>query len=202
VAREARTRVVVFDLEFTAWDGSLARGWNRAFELKELAQIGAVKFDAQTFKVVDEFQMLVRPRVNASLSDYFTALTGITNVEMKKSGVDFAIAYRAFLAFTGTCAAWAFGRDDLIFEENMRLYGLDLEKPRYGNVIPWFAQNGIDLSGKHACDVAGSVGAPHEGREHDALADAHSVARGVIALIARGAPNLFLSTSSEAVGQK
>jgi inhibitor of KinA sporulation pathway (predicted exonuclease) len=187
-----RTRhAVVFDLEFTAWEGSLARGWSRPFEFRELVQIGAVKLDSRTLKAAGEFEMLVRPRVNPRLSEYFTALTGIGNAAMTKRGVDFAVAYRAFLAFAGESATFAFGRDDEIFEGNMRLYGLAMPLLPYANVIPWFAENGVDLAGKHACDVAAASGAVFEGRAHDALADAHSVATGIATLIARGASNPF-----------
>jgi hypothetical protein len=198
----ARTHAVVFDLEFTAWEGSLARGWSRPFELKETVQLGAVKLDARTLKTVGEFEMLVRPRVNPHLSDYLIALTGISNKAMERRGVDFAVAYRAFLDFAGGSATFAFGRDDQIFRDNMRLYGLGMPMLPYTNVIPWFARHGVDLSGKHACDVAAAAGANFDGRPHDALSDAHSVALGIAALIARGAGNPFLSSRSEAVGQE
>jgi inhibitor of KinA sporulation pathway (predicted exonuclease) len=191
-----RRHAIVFDLEFTAWDGSLARGWSRPFELKELVQIGAVKVDARTLKTVDSFDMLVRPRVNPCPSGYFTALTGISNDALARRGVDFAVAYRAFLDFAGGETVWAFGRDDLIFAENMRLYGLDLPRPRYRNVIPWFAHHGVDLDGRHACDVAAATGAIFEGRAHDALSDARSVALGIATVVGRGADNPFLGGTS------
>ncbi len=193
MAKLQRKRVVVFDLEFTSWQGSLPRGWNRANEHKELVQIGAVKLDAHSLKIVDEFEMLVRPRVNPALSDYLVGLTGITNEAMSNRGVDFAVAYRAFLDFVGDADIWAFGRDDSIFIDNMKLYGLAMGVPPYHNVIPWMAKQGIDLSGKHACDVAVAAGVPFAGREHDALSDARSVALGMTALIARGAENPFVS---------
>src|SRR5262249_34374245 len=152
-----------------------------------------VKLDADSLKTVGEFQMLVRPRVNPVLSDYLVALTGITNEQLQTHGVDFITAYRAFLDFCGDARLWAFGRDDLIFETNLKLYAWDaLFVPPYTNAIPWFAANGVDLTGKHACHVATAAGAVFEGKEHDALEDARSVAIGIIALIQRGAPNPFL----------
>ncbi len=192
MAKLPRKRVVVFDLEFTSWEGSLARGWDRPNEYKELVQIGAVKLDAHSLKIVDEFEMLVRPRINLVLSDYLVALTGVTNEAIKKRGVDFAVGYRAFLEFVADADIWAFGRDDAIFIDNMKLYGLQMKLPPYRNVIPWMAEQGIDLAGKHACDVAHAAGAAFEGREHDALSDARSVAIGMTFLIERGAPNPFV----------
>ena len=42
------TEVVVFDTEFTAWQGSMERGWSGPGEHKEIVQIGAVLLDART----------------------------------------------------------------------------------------------------------------------------------------------------------
>lgn len=184
---------VVFDLEFTAWEGSMARDWSAPGELKEVVQIGAVKLDGDALKIVDTFDMLVRPRVNPVLSNYLVDLIGVSNAKMDAYAVDFAIAYRAFLDFVSDAPIWAFGRDDLIFESNLRLYGLEraMPVPPYTNVIPWFAEQGVMLAGKRACDVGPAMGIPFDGHKHNALADAHSVAFGVIAAIKNGAPNPF-----------
>jgi len=200
MARKRRLHAVVFDLEFTAWAGSRQRGWSLPGEKRELVQIGAVKLDASSLAIVDEFEVLVRPRYNPRLSEYFTTLTGITNEALETRGVDFVPAYRAFLDFADGAPLWAFGRDDLIFEENIRLYGWGriFTVPPYSNVIPWFAGLGIDLAGKHASDVAEAVGSVFEGRRHNALADAHSVAAGLRKAVADGAPNPFLPPASGA----
>jgi inhibitor of KinA sporulation pathway (predicted exonuclease) len=184
----------VFDLEFTAWEGSQERRWSLPNERTEVVQIGAVKLDAESLRVLDEFEILVQPRLNPRLSDYLVTLTGIGNDAMAARGVDFVTGYRAFLDFTGRAHIWAFGRDDLILADNLKLYGWEktLVVPPYQNVIPWFLENGIDLSGKHACDVAEAAGAAFTGRHHDALADAHGVALGIAAVVGHGASNPFL----------
>ena len=90
---------------------------------------------------------------------------------------------------------WAFGRDDLVLFDNLKRYGWDraLPVPPYRNVIPWFADLGIDLKGKHACDVAEAAGLEFAGRKHDALADAKGVAAGILHMIGKGAPNPFFA---------
>jgi inhibitor of KinA sporulation pathway (predicted exonuclease) len=188
---------VIFDLEFTAWEGSMASRWTRRGEHTEVVQIGAVKLDGRTLKEVDTFEMLVRPRVNPVLSDYLVALTQITNEELAQRGVDFVVAYRAFLDFVGDAECFAHGRDDLILLDNLKLYGWEksLPLPRYSNAVNWFAEQGIDLKGKRACDVAELCGAVFEGHKHNALADARGVAAGFRALIEKGSPNPFVSTS-------
>jgi len=184
---------IVFDLEFTAWEGSLARGWSEPGEFKEIVQIGAVKLDRAGLKMLDSLTILVQPRVNPMLSDYLVALTGITNEALAEQAVDFITAYRVFLDFVADAGIWAFGGDDRIIAANLALYGLEkaMPIPRHTDVCPWFAENGVDLRGKHACDTAEAAGARFDGRRHNALDDARSVALGMATLVARGAPNPF-----------
>jgi len=94
--------IVVFDLEITAWEGSLARNWSGPGEYMEVVQIGAVKLDAaMPMAERDSFEILVRPQKNPVLSDYFTALTGISNADLEREAVGFAEALAAFRAFVG-----------------------------------------------------------------------------------------------------
>jgi inhibitor of KinA sporulation pathway (predicted exonuclease) len=177
--------LTVFDLEFTAWECSMAGNWLRPGEFKEVVQIGAVRLDGVDLRVLDEFEVLVRPRINARLSPYFENLTGITNGLLAKRGLDFAQAYERFADFAGDGPLWAFGRDDLVLEENIRLYGLKGLKPLcpFQDLRSWFAEQGIDPRGLHSCDIGPKLGAPFVGRSHNALDDARSVA-GAMAIMA------------------
>jgi inhibitor of KinA sporulation pathway (predicted exonuclease) len=190
---------VVYDLEFTAWDGSMARRWLAPGEYKEVVQIGGVKVTS-AFSPIERFECLVRPRLNPVLSPYLEKLTGITNAAVAARGVDFEEAYRSFVSFAGTLPVIAFGRDDLVLMDNLRLYGLHtvLRLPKVVDLRPWLIENGIDIRGMHACDVGPAAGVPFDGHTHDALADALSVASGIKALVERGAaptvaaaPNMY-----------
>lgn len=192
------SEIVIFDLEFTAWQGSMEHRWLRPGEHREVVQIGAVKLDAVTFEETAEFNVLAKPRLNPVLSSYFEKLTGVTNRALEAEGVDFAEAYRSFVDFTEGMPIIAFGRDDLVLIDNLKLYGLRTAPPlpHYCNIVPWLIEQGIDPRGLHACDIAQSAGATFEGRRHDALDDARSVALGIATLIARGAANPFLGTAT------
>jgi inhibitor of KinA sporulation pathway (predicted exonuclease) len=191
--RSAPDSAIVFDLEFTAWQGSMARCWLAPGEFKEVVQIGAVRLEATTLEETGRLNLLVRPRLNPVLSAYLENLTGISNARLKAEGIDFAEAYARFVDFAGRGVIGAFGRDDLVLEENLRLYGLRdaAAMPPYVNVTPWLRANGVEPKGKHACHVGPLCGAAFEGQEHDALDDARSVAAGIRVLVERGAPNLF-----------
>ncbi len=183
---------IVFDLEFTAWDGSMRHRWLRPGEFKEVVQIGAVKLDAATLGVIDRFDVLVKPRINPVISTYLENLTGIRNDELKARGRDFAAAYRDFLAFADGAVLSAFGRDDLVFDENVRLYGMKRPMvPEFRDSRPWFRANGFETHGLHSCDIGPRLGVPFEGQKHNALADSLSVAAGMRVLVQRGAKSLF-----------
>lgn len=181
--------LTVFDLEFTAWEGSLARQWLGPGEFKEVVQIGAVRLNAESMVVEASFDCLVMPRVNGKVSNYFENLTGITNARLAAGSVDFEIAYRRFVEFAGTSAVAAFGHDDWVLEENIRLYGLKSMPalPEFLELRSWFARHGVDPDGLHSCDVGPILGVPFEGRAHDALCDARSIAAGMAVLVKRGA---------------
>jgi len=189
------TYAVVFDLEFTAWRGSMEQRWLRPGEYREVVQIGAVRVDAKSITNGGEFSVLAKPRLNPVLSPYFEELTGVTNHMVAANGVDFAETYRAFVAFADGNSLFAFGRDDLVLRDNLKLYGLtDVPiLPACTNIALWLAEQGIDPRGLHACDIAQAAGAQFTGCRHNALDDARSVVAGVAALVARGAPNPFLT---------
>ena len=104
--------ITIFDLEYTAWECSMARHWLTPGELREVVQIGAVRLDADSFAILDTFEALVVPRVNPVLSPYFEKLTGITSRQLIRDGMDFSTAYAGFLAFAGEGPIAAYGRDD------------------------------------------------------------------------------------------
>jgi inhibitor of KinA sporulation pathway (predicted exonuclease) len=178
---------VVYDLEFTAWDGVMARKWMAPGEFKEVIQIGAVKVGGD-FTPLETLNLLVRPTINPHLSAYIEKLTGLTNAAVAARGLSFAAALEKFTAFAGALPVVSFGRDDLVLADNIRLLGLRAAlPPRCIDIRFWLMENGIDVRGLHACDVGPAAGVPFEGQTHDGLADALSVATGVHALMARGA---------------
>ncbi len=185
----ASPTLTVFDLEYTAWECSMARRWLAPGEFKEVVQIGAVKLDADSFAVLAEFDVLVRPRINHKLSPYFESLTGITNARLAREGRDFETAYQRFVDFAGCGPIAAFGRDEQVLEHNLRLYGLTALRPLplFYDLRGWFAALGIDPRGMHSCDLGPALGLPFAGRIHNALDDARSIAGAMAAMASRGA---------------
>lgn len=186
-------QVILFDTEFTAWRGSMARGWKGPGEHQEIVQIGAVRLDAQELKELAAFQVLIRPVINPVLSSYFVGLTRITNERLDDEGVSFEEGLARFAGFAGTNPCFSYGRDDLVIARNAALLGRpDLwRQPPATNLRLWLERVGVPLAGVHSGELAAHVGAAAQGRVHDALADARSLAEATRFLVARGAPNPF-----------
>jgi inhibitor of KinA sporulation pathway (predicted exonuclease) len=186
--------VLIFDTEFTAWAGSMARNWRGPGEFKEIVQIGAITLGAQDMNETGSFSVLIRPVKNPVLSSYFEKLTRITNQQLESDGLTFAEGIRRFLGFAGGRPSFCYGRDDRIIAENAALLGMQDQwtfEPSV-NLRLWLERVGVPLAGVHSGELAAHVGAVSQGRAHDALTDARSLAEAVRYLVRKGAPNPFL----------
>ncbi|HEY4523234.1 MAG TPA: 3'-5' exonuclease [Candidatus Paceibacterota bacterium] len=115
---------VLFDTEYTAWEGSMERKWSNPGEYREVIQFGAVKMNLETLVEECAFSMLVRPVKNPELSAYITTLTGITQEDVDTKGVPLAQAMSGFAEFIGELTVFSYGHDAAIVEENCRLIGI------------------------------------------------------------------------------
>lgn len=184
---------VLFDLEMTAWEGSLANGWSRPGEWREVIQFGAIRLGPGPALAEEAaFSCLVRPLRNPQLSDYIIALTGITQAAVDASGLPFGEALSRFDAFVGdgTSPVCCNGHDHEILDDNARWHGLAPSRhaARMVDIRPHLARllgTGDRLF--FSTDVARLAGGELAGGpSHDALADVRSIAAGLRQLIADG----------------
>jgi inhibitor of KinA sporulation pathway (predicted exonuclease) len=183
---------VVFDVEYTAWEGSMARAWSEPWEYREIIHIGAVRLDtANGFRETGSFEVLVRPVLNRSLSDYVSRLTGITDARLAESGWSFAEALGRFVDFIGNLRPLLVnGLDGVVLRENCRLNALDdpLGRGRVFNLRPALARTmGCDERVLVSSDLPGLLGLPPPARRHSGLADARAIATALRELRRRGA---------------
>jgi inhibitor of KinA sporulation pathway (predicted exonuclease) len=115
-------KYIVFDTEFTSWEGSHERNWSGHKEFKEMVQIGAIKVENK--KIIDTLDIYIKPVINPILSDYFINLTGITNDKIEKEGVLFEEAFDKFYQFSEGCKLYSYGNDYFEIEENIKLYNI------------------------------------------------------------------------------
>jgi inhibitor of KinA sporulation pathway (predicted exonuclease) len=120
------TAIIIMDLEWTSWEGARWRHWSGPGEEMEIVQIGAVRLaDTPELDETGAFEMLIRPRINSTLDPYFTALTGITQDQLDRDGVDLKQALDQFVEFIGPATeVVGFGDELSPLAQNCQLYGL------------------------------------------------------------------------------
>ena len=183
-------QIVIFDTEFTTWEGAMARKWSGPNEHREIVQIAAQMVDLETESVLDSFSCLVKPAVNSVLSDYFIHLTGITQAQIDTDGVSFKDAYETFDTWTNNLPIFCYARtlgesaDRGVFEENIHLYNLEtpLDPSRYDILTGLFQSAGVDTqkysSGELYCFFNLELG----GHVHNAMHDVDSLVASLFAV--------------------
>ena len=180
--------VVVFDLEYTAWEGSWERGWSRPCEHREIVQIGAVRLSPDLTETV-ALECLVRPTVNPVLSDYFVALTGIRNADLDAAGIELGAALAELERLAAPDALLlSNGADGAVVDESCALS--DTESPipaaRFVCIADLLRMSLGAPETIASSDLPAAVGAAMPGRAHTALADARAIALTLRTLRQRG----------------
>jgi inhibitor of KinA sporulation pathway (predicted exonuclease) len=173
--------IIIHDLEYTAWQGSLSRRWGGEGEYRELVQIGAVKLtNSDGFPEIASFERLCLPVFNPDLSDYFTNLTGITNTDLATGGGSFEDVIADFTAFAGPDALVAANGDDAVcLGENCEWRGvvMPISAGRFLNLRPLFmAFLGLPRNETISSDLPAKFGLAMEGIAHTGLGDARAIA--------------------------
>ena len=130
-------KFIIFDTEYTAWEGSQKRGWSGENEYMELVQIGALKVvkTSKTIKFVKKLNIYIKPKKNPELSEYFTNLTGITQNTLDKKGSTFNEAMKQFYNFCKTknnikLPMFSYGNDYDVMKYNLKLNSIN-KKSRF-----------------------------------------------------------------------
>lgn len=179
---------IIYDTEYTTWEGALERGWSGENEYREIVQIGAIKVRRETLEIIDTLDIYLRPRINSVLSDFFVQLTGITNEKIEEEGIDFVEATEKFGAFGHQQIAYSYGNDMVHFGENMALYDLH-PMPNLGiyfaNIAPFFRIADPATNTVNSGHLAQHFGVPlgDEHQEHNALADCYSILKAMTFLV-------------------
>ena len=151
-------------------------------EYREIVQIGAVKLDGgSALGERGSFELLVRPRCNPVLSDYFIDLTGIVQMRLDTEGVDFADAFMQFSTFLGPRPGLVVsaGFDGWVVEENCRLCGVPftLDHNFYFSITPMILDAmALEEETFMNSQLPGLLGFLRPGRAHDSIGDARCIA--------------------------
>lgn len=186
---------VIYDTEYASWKGFIDLPQDDERRKKaEIVQIAALKVNLEDLSVADSFNCYVKPRFEPRLTEYFTALTGITDELLSREGTDFLAAYGRFLYFAGDlpCYSHAWGQDkadETVIRNNLELWQFPCRRePDYRNIAPWFAQCyrrlGLPIERQSSGQIAKLLGLEKEMAhldldEHNAFYDVWSILLGL-----------------------
>lgn len=168
-------RFVIFDTEYTAWKGSMERGWSGETEYKEIVQIGAIIVDGLEEK--DSFLEYIKPVRNPKLSEYFINLTGITQKEVDIQGRSFSDVLDEFFKWSKNLPMYSFGDDMIVVKENYELLDTPclFDSKKSFDVRSIFESAGIEASKYQSGNIPEAFGLTPPSNAHDALNDARSI---------------------------
>jgi inhibitor of KinA sporulation pathway (predicted exonuclease) len=187
--RNTHKQIVVFDTEYTTWEGAMERDWSGLNEHRELVQLAAAMINLDEKEITSTLNLTVRPRINTQVSSYFSNLTHISQ-ESVDTGLDFAHAYDAFMDWVQELPIFSYGQlgnelgDGLILQENINLYQLDVpfDEKQFYNVRTIFASAGIPTEKYNSGKLHQHFGITVPGHQHDALHDVVSLAASLFML--------------------
>ena len=173
---------ILLDVEYTSWEGAMARNWSNPGEHREIVQIAAIKIENRTdLKIVDQFSTLSKTLKNPILSDYFTKLTGITQLDLHQDGIAFPDAFAKLFQFATPQVrpiyTWGDG-DETALNETCVIHQIDFRRyfqQPFIDIRPVFAELGVETKNYQSGTVYKSVGATLSGKQHNALFDVLSM---------------------------
>ncbi len=171
-------RFIIYDTEYTTWEGAPERKWSGPGEHRELVQIGAIVVDGIEMRELESFEILMRPRLNPALSGFFVSLTGITQEQVDRYGVEFPQAWDIFSKWLHGLPAYSYGRGDLeVLKENCGIWHLEfrLDESFFRDICPVFDGNGIDTSQYHSSTIVTAFGSTPRKESHTGLSDSRSI---------------------------
>lgn len=170
---------VVFDLEWNQPFDVSATVVNPVYLSGEIVEIGAVKLN-ESFEVVDELRLLIKPRFYEKMHRRIATLTGVHDRDLQERGVPFPEACEAFFRWCGeefTFITWSLS-DLPVLIENMQIYGIDVSNlPDLIDAQRIFDREIMRTDTRHSLEHAMEIFNVHGDRAHDALNDSRNTVK-------------------------
>lgn len=149
-------------------------------DMREIVQIAAIRINTAGVELA-HLDVLVRPKFQPKLPEFFVELTGITQESVDRVGVPFDEALMHFVRFCSDIPIWTFIGDYDVFQQNCALHAIEfpfITRP-FVCVKPMLAAWGIDSSVYSSGTLYRAAGLRMEGHVHNALHDVRSMAAAV-----------------------
>ena len=125
------TKLLLFDAEYTTWEGAMSRGWSGPGEFREIVQFAGLVVDTEKLDIsyIDQtlpFQLLIRPTINPILSSYFVHLTGLSNSLLIKNGLSLQLAINYLESTIDNLVLCSWGPDLDVINHELLTKGLSV----------------------------------------------------------------------------
>jgi inhibitor of KinA sporulation pathway (predicted exonuclease) len=168
---------ILYDTEFTCWEGSLARNWKGNGEHREIIQVSALKIN-ENLQIIDRINTTIKPIINPLLSEYCIHLTGLQQVDIDNSD-NYSIFNEKFNKFTdyGNINCWSWGNDVNVLYENDNINHTELSnyKKNHFDLRTIFKMKNINIDNVSSGQLARHFGISLEGQAHNAEYDTLSL---------------------------
>ena len=144
---------IIFDTEFTSWEGSMERNWSGENEHRELVQISAIRVKKKggSISITKKLNLYVKPLINKNLSEYFTNLTGISQDVLDDKALPFKQAIKIFYQFCKNSKnekynLYSMGNDYDVIKENLRIHSVNKKsrfykwEKKFVDIRPFFSR--------------------------------------------------------------
>ena len=173
-------KFVILDTEYTSWEGSMRRNWSESWEARETVQIAAMLVEQEPeFAQLSSFSVTLRPKKNPVLSEYFTALTGITQSDLDSSiEYEEAIKLIVDLSEGGSLPIYTWGDgDESSLKETAAIQGqrFPTELNAMKDVRDVFEALDVSTAGYQSGTIYQALKLPSPGQAHNALDDVLSI---------------------------
>tara|TARA_Y100000589_G_C27198895_1_gene648422 strand:+ start:2725 stop:3333 length:609 start_codon:yes stop_codon:yes gene_type:complete len=179
---------ILFDTEFTSWEGSMQRMWSKEWEERELVQISAIYVeDLNTLNQTKFFSVYTKPQINPKLSDYFINLTGIDQITIDNYGLTIEEGIKQFCDFSKDKFCFSWGDDIGVIKRNVDLCKIknNLSLDLAFDIKEFFMRFNIETSNFNSGNIenfSNENSIITSGKEHNALSDCISMLSALIKL--------------------
>lgn len=177
MAIKTNTRVYV-DLEYCYPGMSAASGRPSDADLRQIIQIAAIKYDHDANREIGAFDVLVQPPYTKLLPKFFVQLTGITQKQVDRYGLNFIQALNMFINFSGSTDIYTFDKDWYVLRQNCTYYDMNFpfEHKPFSRIKSQLNSWGLPEDKYSSGTLYQAAKLTLEGRVHNALHDVRSMA--------------------------
>lgn len=160
----------------------LLRGTPRptAADKRQIVQIAAITVDTSTGEELSSFDQLVIPTYEKQVTDFFTELTGITQIDIDNKGIMLDEALRLFVKYVGGMEIYTFDKDEEVLRQNCDYIGMPWPFERsFTRVKSLLPSYGVDSDEYSSGTLYRAAGLEMDGHVHNALHDVRSMAAAI-----------------------